>query len=96
MPRPNPAQLACGSATVILSALVMLLVTQTRSGTGVTVVATAALALGLLVAVTVPVRRPADRSRPAAGSVPAQRGPARTGTGDAGSGQRVPQPSLRR
>ncbi|MDG9704264.1 hypothetical protein [Streptomyces sp. DH37] len=76
MPRPNPAQLAYGSATVILSALVMLLVSQARSGAGVAVVACAALALGLLVA----VKAPAGRSpRPATGAVPVQRGAERTG-----------------
>ncbi|GAA2396511.1 hypothetical protein GCM10010420_22790 [Streptomyces glaucosporus] len=91
MPRPNPAQLAYGSATVILSALVMLLVTQARSGAGIAAVAGAALALGLVVAVRVPAGRAAHRSRPVPGGVPGQRGADRAGTG-----RRLPQPSVRR
>ncbi|WKX70592.1 hypothetical protein [Streptomyces sp. XD-27] len=55
MPRPTRAQFAYGSATVILSTLAMLLLSQSRSGLGVAVVAVAALALGLLVAVTAPL-----------------------------------------
>ncbi|MBL1118861.1 hypothetical protein JK364_41840 [Streptomyces sp. 110] len=77
MPRPTPAQLAYGSATVVLSTFAMLLLSQTRSGLGVAVVTVVGLVLGLLVAVTVPVAR-ASRpgrtvrtSRPVAGSGPA-------------------------
>ncbi len=91
MPRPNPAQLAYGSATVILSALVMLLVTQARSGAGIAVVASAALALGLTVAVTVPAKRAAHRARPVAAGVPGRRG-----AESAEAEQRLAQPSLRR
>jgi hypothetical protein len=79
MPRPNPAQLAYGSATVILSALAMLLVSQARSGAGVAVIACAALALGLLVAVRVPAGRSPRPPRPVTGAVPVQRGAERTG-----------------
>ncbi|MEU5272044.1 hypothetical protein [Streptomyces hygroscopicus] len=84
MPRPTPAQLAYGSATVVLSTFAMLLLSQTRSGLGVAVVTVVGLALGLLVAVTVPVARVSRpsrtvrTSRPLAGSGPA--GPARTRT----------------
>jgi len=35
MPRPTSAQLAYGSATVVLSTLAMLLLSETRSGLGV-------------------------------------------------------------
>ncbi|GAA2432526.1 hypothetical protein [Streptomyces macrosporus] len=91
MPRPNPAQLAYGSATVILSALVMLLVTQARSGVEVVVVASVALALGLIVAVTAPAGRAAHRPRPVSDGTPDRRGAARVE-----DEQRVPQPSLRR
>ncbi|MFP8962294.1 hypothetical protein ACLIYP_17310 [Streptomyces nanhaiensis] len=91
MPRPNPAQLAYGSATVILSALAMLLVSQARSGAGIAVIASAALALGLLVAVRVPVRRSSGASRPAAGTVPAQRG-----AQSADGGRRLAETSSRR
>ncbi|MDT0461045.1 hypothetical protein RM550_35980 [Streptomyces sp. DSM 41527] len=55
MPRPTPAQLAYGSATVFLSTLAMLLLSQTQTGIGVAVIAIAGLGLGLLVAMTVPM-----------------------------------------
>ncbi|WP_405492417.1 hypothetical protein [Streptomyces sp. NBC_00096] len=57
MPRPTAAQLAYGSATVIVSTIAMLLLSQTSTGLGVAVISAAALALGLLVAVTVPIPR---------------------------------------
>ena len=69
MPRPNAAQLAYGSCTVIFSTLAMLLLSQTSSGLGIAVIALAALALGLLVAVTVPL--------PKSASAPAGRAPDR-------------------
>ncbi|AGP57487.1 hypothetical protein [Streptomyces rapamycinicus] len=86
MPRPTPAQLAYGSATVVLSTFAMLLLSQTRSGLGVAVVTVVGLVLGLLVAVTVPVARvrvfrpgrTVRASRPVAGSGPAD--PARAHT----------------
>ncbi|MEU9113478.1 hypothetical protein AB0D04_17265 [Streptomyces sp. NPDC048483] len=69
MPRPTAAQLVYGSATVFLSTLAMLLLSQTGTGIGVAVIALAGLGLGLLVAMTVPmpgmsrvVRRPAVRA----------------------------------
>lgn len=69
MPRPTAAQLAYGSATVFLSTLAMLLLSQTQTGIGVAVIAIAGLGLGLLVAMTVPmpavprvVRRRAGRA----------------------------------
>ncbi|WEV27568.1 hypothetical protein OYE22_22055 [Streptomyces sp. 71268] len=62
MPRPTPAQLVYGSATVVLSTLAMLLLSEVRSGAGVAVIAVAGLALGLLVAVTVPIPRPTPAS----------------------------------
>ncbi|MFP8906528.1 hypothetical protein [Streptomyces atacamensis] len=91
MPRPNPAQLAYGSATVILSALAMLLVSQARSGAGIAVIASAALALGLLVAARVPLRRSSGTPRTAAGAVPAQR---RAQSAD--DGRRLAETSSRR
>ncbi|MFD7260855.1 hypothetical protein [Streptomyces sp. NPDC059874] len=69
MPRPTAAQLAYGSATVIVSTIAMLLLSQTSTGLGVAVIAAAALALGLLVAVTVPA--PKRRGRHAARTGPA-------------------------
>ncbi|GAA2343566.1 hypothetical protein [Streptomyces violaceusniger] len=77
MPRPTPAQLVYGSATVVLSTFAILLLSQTRSGLGVAVVTVVGLVLGLLVAVTVPVARISRTgrtlraSRPVAGSGPA-------------------------
>ncbi|MBV7668999.1 hypothetical protein STHAL_05765 [Streptomyces halstedii] len=58
MPRLSAAQVFYGSATVVLSALAMLLLSRTDSGAGVAVIGAAALVLGLLVAVTVTVPRP--------------------------------------
>ncbi|MYZ36542.1 hypothetical protein GT002_15920, partial [Streptomyces sp. SID4917] len=54
MPRPTAAQLAYGSATVVCSTVVMLLVSGITTGAGVVVIGIAALALGLLVTLTVP------------------------------------------
>lgn len=57
MPRPTPAQLVCGSATVVLSTLAMLLLSETRSGAVVAVIAMAGLVLGVLVALAVSMPR---------------------------------------
>ncbi|WP_407552782.1 hypothetical protein QOM21_22930 [Streptomyces sp. Pv4-95] len=57
MPRPTVTQLVYGSATVFLSTLAMLLLSQTQTGIGVAVIALAGLGLGLLVAMTVPMPR---------------------------------------
>ncbi|RII19772.1 hypothetical protein DSC45_07155 [Streptomyces sp. YIM 130001] len=57
MPRPTAAQLALGSATVVLSTLAMLLLSGATSALGAAVAAVAGLGLGLLVAVTVPARQ---------------------------------------
>ncbi|MFB8115410.1 hypothetical protein ACFC51_05875 [Streptomyces sp. NPDC055962] len=56
MPRPTAAQILYGSATVVCSALAMLLLFRTGSGIGVAVVGTVALVLGLLVALALPAR----------------------------------------
>ncbi|WP_367138679.1 MULTISPECIES: hypothetical protein [Streptomyces] len=71
MPRPTPAQITYGSATVVFSTLAMLLLSQTSSGFGIAVIAVAALALGLFVAVAFPVPRAGSR-RP---RVPRERAP---------------------
>jgi hypothetical protein len=55
MPRPTTAQLVYGSATVVLSTLAMLLLSEVRSGAGVAVIAAAGLLLGVLVAVSVTI-----------------------------------------
>ncbi|GGW92560.1 hypothetical protein [Streptomyces noursei] len=55
MPRPTATQLVYGSATVFLSTLAMLLLSQTQTGIGVAVIALAGLGLGLLVAMTAPI-----------------------------------------
>ncbi|MFD9338748.1 hypothetical protein ACFWBF_30815 [Streptomyces sp. NPDC060028] len=89
MPRPTAAQLAYGSATVIVSTIAMLLLSQTSTGLGVAVISAAALALGLLVALTVPL--PRRRGRHAAGRT----GPAAAPAGPdatASTAARVPEP----
>ncbi|WP_338677001.1 hypothetical protein V1460_31515 [Streptomyces sp. SCSIO 30461] len=60
MPRPTAAQLAYGSATVVIATIAMLLLSRTTAGIGIAVIGIAALALGLLVAMTVPLPVPAD------------------------------------
>lgn len=54
MPRPTYAQLASGSATVVLTTLAALLLSGTSAVVPVAVTAVAALALGVLVAVLLP------------------------------------------
>ena len=90
MPRPNAAQLAYGSATVICSTLAMLLLSGTTSGIGVAVIGLAALALGLLVAVTVPMPRRTAAAQEPATAVGSMGAPA--GTHSRAS---APAPSLR-
>jgi hypothetical protein len=63
MPRPTAAQFSFGSATVVFSALAMLLLFRPESGIGSAAVCTAALVLGLLVAVTVPLPSRARTAR---------------------------------
>ncbi|MFF7213410.1 hypothetical protein ACFZAU_23205 [Streptomyces sp. NPDC008238] len=63
MPRPTPAQLTYGSATVVLSTLAMLLLSEARSGFAVAVIAAAGLALGVLVAVTAAIPAGTRRTR---------------------------------
>ncbi|HET9379333.1 MAG TPA: hypothetical protein VFP69_00695 [Streptomyces sp.] len=76
MPRPTVAQLVCGSGTVVLSALAMLLLSGAGSVPAVAVVAVTALALGLLAAMTVArPKRASGAGRPAAGT-PDGTGPA--------------------
>ena len=62
MPRPTAAQLAYGSATVIVSTLAMLLLSGRVGHRRPVIAAVTALALGLLVALTVP--RPGSPPRP--------------------------------
>ncbi|MFC8272141.1 hypothetical protein ACFUJR_06265 [Streptomyces sp. NPDC057271] len=57
MPRPNAAQLAYGSATVVFSTVALLLLSRTTNALGIVVISTAGLLLGLLVAVTMPAHR---------------------------------------
>lgn len=51
MPRPTAAQLAYGSATVVLATLAMLLLSGVTSVVGISMIALVALCLGLLVSV---------------------------------------------
>lgn len=75
MPRPAPAQLLYGSATVVCSALVMLLLSGARSGTGVALIAVVALALGVLVALSTRPVTPAPQAPRAAPSADRVREP---------------------
>lgn len=78
MPRPTPAQLVYGSATVVLSTLAMLLLSEVRSGVGVIAIAAAGLLLGVLVAVSVTIpltARPKSRTSAPSASPPAAPGP---------------------
>ncbi|WP_128981530.1 hypothetical protein [Streptomyces roseicoloratus] len=56
MQRPNAAQYAYGSATVVLSTVALLLLSGTTTTPGIAAICAAGLLLGLLVAVTMPVR----------------------------------------
>ncbi len=94
MPRPTAAQLAYGSATVVVSTIAMLLLSQTTTGLGVAVISAAALALGLLVALTVPLPRRRGRHAARTGA-PATAGTAASPAdrqGAAGAATRVPEP----
>ncbi|MEU4133937.1 hypothetical protein [Streptomyces wuyuanensis] len=104
MPRPTAAQLAYGSATVVVSTVAMLLLSRATTALGVAVVGVTALTLGLLVAVSVPVpdrakaARTAGRSRAAAiedRSLPAESA-ARMPVAHANAERRVGQHSGRR
>ncbi|MEU5975131.1 hypothetical protein [Streptomyces sp. NPDC047315] len=57
MPRPTAAQLASGSATVVFSALALLLFTRTSHALGVAAIGVASMALGLLVCAALPMGR---------------------------------------
>ncbi|WP_066955525.1 hypothetical protein [Streptomyces lushanensis] len=95
MPRPTAAQLAYGSATVVCSTVVILLVSGLTSGAGVVVTGIAALALGLLVTLVVPGSGRAGaaaRSAATTGSARAEAPAARVRRG----GETRVQPSLRR
>ncbi|MEU5160992.1 hypothetical protein AB0G74_15475 [Streptomyces sp. NPDC020875] len=87
MPRPTAAQLASGSATVVFSALALLLFTRTSHAVGVAAIGVVSLALGLLVATALPMSRAiraARASRTAAAvtsAYPAARPRAHAGAG---------------
>ncbi|WP_326697742.1 hypothetical protein OG909_10595 [Streptomyces sp. NBC_01754] len=98
MPRLTAAQVSYGSATVVLSALAVLLLSGTDSAAGVAVTGTAALALGLLVALTValPGRPRAVRAPEATASSPDPHRPAGGGEMPAARTKHVGEHSLRR
>lgn len=74
MQRPNTAQLAYGSATVVLATVALLLLSRTTTTLGIAAVCAAGLLLGILVAVTMPVRarsvKTADTPEPAGPAAP--------------------------
>ncbi|PVE13792.1 hypothetical protein OIE62_16340 [Streptomyces scopuliridis] len=96
MPRPTAAQLAYGTATVVCSTLVMLLLSGTTAGPGIAVIGLAALGLGLLVALTVPANSRTSAARTAPAPRPAT--PPATSAQLPGprAEARIGQPSLRR
>ncbi|MFG2332279.1 hypothetical protein ACGFMM_21955 [Streptomyces sp. NPDC048604] len=55
MPRPNAAQLAYGSATVVFATVALLLLSRATTGPGIALIGVTSLLLGLLVVVTMPV-----------------------------------------
>ncbi|MFF9015233.1 hypothetical protein ACF09C_19985 [Streptomyces sp. NPDC014870] len=57
MPRPNAAQLAYGSATVVFSTVALLLLSSTTTALGIVAISTAGLLLGVLVAITLPATK---------------------------------------
>ncbi|MFE0640428.1 hypothetical protein ACFW2Y_02180 [Streptomyces sp. NPDC058877] len=74
MLRPNTAQLAYGSATVVLATVALLLLSGTTTTLGIAAVCVATLLLGILVAVTMPRReQPVKPSERKEVRVPAQR-----------------------
>ncbi|MFF5568973.1 hypothetical protein ACFY7Z_21650 [Streptomyces sp. NPDC012623] len=88
MPRPTAAQLAYGSATIVCSALVMLLLSGTTTGVGAALVGVAALALGLLVAVVLPLPgRGGARAPRGHGASPARRTSGGTAPGASRTGR---------
>ncbi|MFF8843200.1 hypothetical protein ACF08N_10765 [Streptomyces sp. NPDC015127] len=91
MPRPNAAQYAYGSATVVLSTVALLLLTRATSGIPVAAIGVLALGLGLAVAFALPARRSA---RPYGESAAADGLTTRVPTPRAGAG--VAGHSLRR
>ena len=71
MPRPTTAQVACGSLTVVLATVVLLLATDARSGAAVAVLAAAGLLAGVCVAVALAPRgRRPETSVPVAEPAP--------------------------
>ncbi|MEU0986654.1 hypothetical protein [Streptomyces sp. NPDC005953] len=67
MPRPTAAQLASGSATVVLCALALLLLTEATGLLAIAAIGLGSMVLGLTVAVAVPIGR-AARAAKAAGT----------------------------
>ncbi|GAA2798742.1 hypothetical protein [Streptomyces showdoensis] len=71
MQRPNAAQSAYGSATVVLATVALLLLSGTTTTLGIAAICAAGLILGVLVAVTMPVRkRPVNPSGGSAAPAP--------------------------
>ncbi|MET9951359.1 hypothetical protein ABZ135_07370 [Streptomyces sp. NPDC006339] len=86
MQRPNAAQLAYGSATVVLSTVALLLLSGTTTTLGIAAVCAAGLMLGVLVAVTMPVRARNVKTSVAAGSAGAESNGIRVPAAPVGAG----------
>ena len=72
MPHPTPVQIAYGSATVISTTLLLLLLAPDASPAVVSLIAVGALLLGVTVALLLRPRRPRSTVPPEPGTVPAQ------------------------
>ncbi|KOG11444.1 MULTISPECIES: hypothetical protein [Streptomyces] len=85
MQRPNAAQLAYGSTTVVLATVALLLLSRVTTTLGIAVICAAGLLLGILVAATMPARtRPVKSTAtvpPASGNETIRVPAARVGAG---------------
>ncbi|MEU4270446.1 hypothetical protein [Streptomyces sp. NPDC026092] len=70
MPRPNAAQLAYGSATVVFSTVALLLLSRTTEALGIVVISAAGLLLGVLVATMLPATHRRRAPEPVAPAAP--------------------------
>ncbi|MEU9705485.1 hypothetical protein [Streptomyces sp. NPDC047981] len=70
MQRPNAAQLAYGSATVVFSTVALLLLSSTTTALGIVAISTAGLLLGVLVAITLPATKRRGTPAPVPATAP--------------------------
>ncbi|MFC8170379.1 hypothetical protein ACFUJ0_14795 [Streptomyces sp. NPDC057242] len=90
MQRPNAAQLTCGSATVVLATVALLLLSGTTTVPGIAAACAAGLLLGVLVAVTMPGRAGSVKT-----SAPVRSASAAGGTPGAPGNEEIRVPAAR-